>query len=55
MSIGVIRGLLTLALFLSFLGLWIWAWSSKRKAEFDAAARIPLQDVEPNQNSSHRS
>ena len=46
MSIGLIRGLITLALFCSFIALWIWAWSSKRRTDFDAAAQLPLQDVD---------
>lgn len=55
MSIGLFRALITLALFLSFLGLWIWAWSGKRKSEFDAAAQIPLQDVGTSTELSQRS
>lgn len=56
LNIGLFRGLLTLALFLSFLGLWIWAWSNKREGEFDAAAQLPLQDdVEPSIQLSQRS
>ena len=54
-GIGMFRGLLTLALFLSFLGLWIWAWSGKRRSEFDAAAQMPLQDVETSIELSQRS
>ncbi len=27
-----------------FFGVVIWAWSRKRKPEFDEAARIPLED-----------
>jgi cytochrome c oxidase cbb3-type subunit 4 len=54
MSIGVIRGLITLALFSAFIGLWIWAWSSKRAVEFEAAARLPLQDGDPASDSSDR-
>lgn len=44
MDIGTVRGLITLALFLSFLGLVAWAWSSKRRREFDAAALLPLEE-----------
>lgn len=44
MTIGIVRGLLTLTLFISFLWLWIWAWSKQRKADFEAAARLPLED-----------
>ena len=34
----------TLLLFLTFIGIVIWAWSSKRKKRFDEAARLPLED-----------
>ena len=43
MSIGLIRGLLTLATFAAFIALWIWAWSNKRKSDFDEAALLPLE------------
>ena len=38
------RGFLTAVLFFSFVGLWIWAWSSRRKADFDASAALPLEE-----------
>lgn len=41
-------GLVTLILLLVFLGVVFWAYSSRRKADFDAAARIPLEDHDPN-------
>jgi cytochrome c oxidase cbb3-type subunit 4 len=44
MSSATISGLITLVLLLAFVGGWIWAWSSKRKSQFDAAARLPLED-----------
>ena len=28
-----------------FLGAWAWAWRPARKAEFEAAARLPLEDI----------
>ena len=34
----------TVALFLLFVGIIIWAWSSNRKKGFDEAARLPLDD-----------
>jgi cytochrome c oxidase cbb3-type subunit 4 len=46
MSIGMIRGLLTLATFVAFITLWIWAWSKHRKHEFEAAALLPLESHE---------
>jgi cytochrome c oxidase cbb3-type subunit 4 len=47
MSIGLVRGLLTAILFAAFIALWFWAWSKQRKPEFDAAARLPLDDSGP--------
>ena len=45
----MISGLITIALLVMFLGAWIWAWNPGRKAEFDAAARLPLdeQSIQP--------
>ena len=34
----------TLLLLICFVGIVAWAWSSKRKSRFDAAARTPLDD-----------
>ena len=36
----------TLLLFLLFVGIIIWAWSSKRKTGFDELSRLPLEDDE---------
>lgn len=44
LNVGLVRGLLTLVLFLAFLTLWAWAWSKNRKAEFDRTALLPLED-----------
>lgn len=32
---------------LLFVGIWAWAWSSRRKAAFDEAAQLPFLDDEP--------
>jgi cytochrome c oxidase cbb3-type subunit 4 len=40
----MVSGNVTLLLLALFLGAWVWAWSPRRKAEFDAAARLPLDD-----------
>lgn len=52
-----LSGLVTLVLLIAFLAAWAWAWSSKRKPDFDAAARLPLDDApepaaRPGQNST---
>ena len=44
MDINDLRGLLTAVLLFAFTGLCIWAWSSRRKAEFDASAALPLEE-----------
>ncbi len=40
----MLSGIVTAGLMLLFIAGWIWAWRPARKAEFDAAARMPLQD-----------
>ena len=55
MSIGLIRGLLTLATFGAFIALWIWAWSKHRKAEFEAAALLPLEGTQSELSAGDRS
>ncbi len=47
MDMGTVRGLLTRALFILFLAMVAWAWSSRRKKDFDEAARLPLDDEPP--------
>lgn len=38
------HGYWTLALLLLFIAIVIWAWSSKRKKEFDELANLPLDE-----------
>jgi cbb3-type cytochrome oxidase subunit 3 len=52
LNIGVVRGLLTLVLFLAFMTLWAWAWNKNRQADFERIARLPLEDHDPNQDES---
>ena len=44
MDINDLRGIITAVLLFSFVGLWIWAWSSRRKVDFEAAAALPLEE-----------
>ena len=44
MDINVLRGVLLVVLIIGFLGMWAWAWSKKRKPEFDRAAQLPLEE-----------
>ena len=47
MDAGTIRGLGTLVLLLAFLGLVFWAFSKRRKADFDEMARLPFDEDPP--------
>ncbi|WP_202844829.1 cbb3-type cytochrome oxidase subunit 3 [Luteimonas saliphila] len=40
----MISGIVTAVLLVCFVGGWIWAWSPKRKREFEDAAQLPLDD-----------
>lgn len=44
MDIGFIRGLVTLLVFVLFIGIVAWAYSKRRKKDFDEAASLPLKD-----------
>jgi cbb3-type cytochrome oxidase subunit 3 len=41
---SLVRGVITLTLFVLFVRLTIWAWSARRKPLFDAMARLPLEE-----------
>ena len=43
-DLDAVRGLLLIALMIGFLGVWAWAWSSKRKSMFRAASMSPLEE-----------
>jgi cytochrome c oxidase cbb3-type subunit IV len=47
MDLGTFRGLVTGVLLVLFIWLVAWAWSKSRRADFDAAARLPLDDEGP--------
>lgn len=44
MDINVVREIVTVVCFVSFLGIVFWAYSARNKESFDAAARLPLDD-----------
>jgi cytochrome c oxidase cbb3-type subunit 4 len=41
---GALSGFVTAVLILLFLGIVFWAYGSRRRARFDAAARMPLEE-----------
>jgi len=52
MDINTLRGLSTLFLLIAFIGLVFWAYSGKRKKEFDEAANLPFADEDMHNASS---
>ncbi|AZM97119.1 cbb3-type cytochrome oxidase subunit 3 [Vreelandella venusta] len=44
MDTGTFRGLITLILIVAFIGICLWAYSKRRKPDFDEAANLPFAD-----------
>ena len=44
MNFSLIHSVWTIVVMVLFVGIVIWAWSSKRKARFDEAANIPFKE-----------
>lgn len=42
----MVSGIVTAILLVLFIAGWVWAWSPRRKRDFDAAALLPLDDQE---------
>jgi len=51
-DINDLRGLSTALLLAAFIGLCIWAYSRKRRADFDEAANLPFADEELHRRSA---
>lgn len=51
MDINDFRSLATVIMFIAFIGICLWAFSSKKKSSFDEAAQLPFADEE-NQNET---
>ena len=44
MDLSMVHAIWTVVLMVLFIGIVVWAWSGKRKARFDAAARLPFDE-----------
>jgi cytochrome c oxidase cbb3-type subunit 4 len=42
MDINDVRSIVTVASFVLFIGLVVWAWSARRRAAFNEAAQLPF-------------
>ncbi len=43
MDINLLRSIVTVVTFLVFIGIVLWAWSTRNRARFDEAARLPFE------------
>lgn len=48
MDMNTLRGIATIVVMTAFIGICIWAYSSKRKTDFDEAANLPFADEDSN-------
>ena len=53
MDAGTWRGLFTLFMFAAFIGICFWAYSSRRKGDFDEAANLPLEEDQSSGSGLH--
>ena len=47
MNYSELSSIMTVVMMAVFIGIVLWAWSGKRRDDFAAAARVPLDDDEP--------
>ena len=47
MNYSDLSSVMTVVMMAVFVGIVLWAWSGKRHADFEAAARVPLEDDLP--------
>ena len=43
---GHVVGIVTLLVMVVFLAIWAWAWLPRHARDFDALAKLPMQDGE---------
>lgn len=54
MEINDFRAWHTVVLLISFLGIMIWAYSKRRKSDFDEAANLPFADEQRHQATMNK-
>ncbi len=42
-DINTLRSIATVASFITFLGIWIWAYSRRNAADFEEASKLPFE------------
>jgi cytochrome c oxidase cbb3-type subunit 4 len=54
MDLNLMRAIWTAVLFAVFIGIVWWAWSGRRKKDFEEAARLPLDDDQAEQETARK-
>ncbi len=44
MDINLLRSIVTVLAFALFIGIVVWAWSSRNKTRFEEAAQLPFEE-----------
>jgi cytochrome c oxidase cbb3-type subunit 4 len=52
-TINLIRTVVTVASFAIFIGVMAWAWSARRKPDFEQAAQLPFSDDSSPSGANH--
>ncbi len=47
MNYSDLSSVMTVVMMTVFIGIVLWAWSGKRRDDFEAAARVPLEEDMP--------
>ena len=54
MDMGTFRGITTLLILIAFLGIVAWAYSKRRRKDFDEAANLPFADEQDDMTADDR-
>ncbi len=55
MDTGTIGAIVTVVFFVIFVGIVLWAWSGRRKKDFDAAANLPFEEEDTRPSAANPS
>lgn len=44
MDVNDLRVIVTVLSLVTFVGIWVWAWSRKNRDRFEEAAQLPFRD-----------
>ena len=53
MSVSFVQSVWTVMALVVFIGIVVWAYSSRRKADFDEAGRMAMDDDKPTQKAGN--